>query len=98
MTATGRWSITSAAALPCDLSDTDAVLTLVDRAADALGPITCLVNNASEFRFDGITDMTPAGWDLHLDINLKAPVFLAQALARVLGRLQDVQHQLSRGV
>jgi NAD(P)-dependent dehydrogenase (short-subunit alcohol dehydrogenase family) len=74
----------SAAALPCDLSDTDAVLTLVDRAADALGPITCLVNNASEFRFDGITDMTPAGWDLHLDINLKAPVFLAQALARNL--------------
>ena len=24
--------------------------------------------------------MTPDGWDTHLDINLKAPVFLAQAL------------------
>ena len=71
----------AATAVTCDLSDTDAVLTLVNRAAEQLGPITCLINNASEFRFDSIADMTPSGWDLHLDVNLKAPVFLAQSLA-----------------
>ena len=74
----------AATAVPCDLSDIDDDATLLDRAAETLGPITCLINNASEFRFDSIADLTPAGWDLHLDINLKAPVFLAQALARNL--------------
>jgi NAD(P)-dependent dehydrogenase (short-subunit alcohol dehydrogenase family) len=73
-----------ATALACDLSNTNEVTSLVDRAAETLGPITCLINNASEFRFDSIADLTPEGWDLHLDINLKAPVFLAQALARNL--------------
>ncbi len=74
----------AATSIACDLSNTDEAVTLLDRAAEALGPITCLINNASEFRFDSVTDLTPEGWDLHLDINLKTPVFLAQALARNL--------------
>jgi NAD(P)-dependent dehydrogenase (short-subunit alcohol dehydrogenase family) len=73
-----------AAAIACDLADIDAVLALFETCTERLGPITCLINNASEFRFDSIADLTPAGWDLHLDINLKAPVFLAQALAHHL--------------
>ncbi|MFY0614490.1 MAG: SDR family oxidoreductase [Hyphomicrobiaceae bacterium] len=73
-----------AIATRCDLADTAAVCQLLPQCADRLGPISCLVNNASEFRFDSITDLSPEGWDLHLNINLKAPVFLAQALARNL--------------
>jgi NAD(P)-dependent dehydrogenase (short-subunit alcohol dehydrogenase family) len=69
-----------AAALPANLADLDDVRSLVARCADALGPPTCLVNNASEFFLDTIGSVTPDGWDTHLDINLKAPVFLAQAL------------------
>jgi NAD(P)-dependent dehydrogenase (short-subunit alcohol dehydrogenase family) len=70
----------SAAALPANLADLDDVQSLVARCADALGAPTCLVNNASEFFLDTIGSVTPSGWDTHLDINLKAPVFLAQAL------------------
>ncbi|MBN2128475.1 MAG: SDR family oxidoreductase, partial [Sedimentisphaerales bacterium] len=69
-----------ATALAADLADIDQVRALIGRCADELGPPTCLVNNASEFLLDTVTSLTPAEWDIHLDINLKAPVFLAQAL------------------
>jgi len=69
-----------AAALPGDLAQAQDVGSLVARCADALGAPTCLVNNASEFFLDTITSVTSPGWDTHLEINLKAPVFLAQAL------------------
>jgi len=73
-----------AAAVACDLADIAAVQQLIVESSDKLGPITCLVNNASEFRFDSIADLTPESWDIHLNINLKAPVFLAQAMANNL--------------
>jgi len=70
----------TAAALPCNLAEVADVQSLVPRCAEALGPPTCLINNASEFFLDAITSLTSEGWDTHLDINLKAPVFLAQSL------------------
>lgn len=69
-----------AAALDADLSNFDDVQSLIGRCTGALGQPTCLVNNASEFFLDTIGSVTSEGWDTHLDINLKAPVFLAQAL------------------
>lgn len=74
----------TAAALPANLADLDEVQSLIIRCTEALGAPTCLINNASEFFLDTIASLTPAGWDTHLDINLKAPVFLAQALYRNL--------------
>ena len=74
-----------AAAVPGDLADAADVARLVPRAAEALGAApTCLINNASEFLLDSISSLTAETWDTHLDINLKAPVFLTQALARHL--------------
>jgi NAD(P)-dependent dehydrogenase (short-subunit alcohol dehydrogenase family) len=70
----------TAAALQGDLGDAEDVRSLVARCAEALGAPTCLVNNASEFLLDTITSLSAKDWDTHLDINLKAPVFLAQAL------------------
>jgi NAD(P)-dependent dehydrogenase (short-subunit alcohol dehydrogenase family) len=69
-----------ALALHANLADIDDVQSLITRCAAALGTPTCVVNNASEFFLDTIGSVTPAGWDTHLDINLKAPVFLAQEL------------------
>lgn len=70
----------TAAALQANLADVEDVRALIGRCAQALGPPICLVNNASEFLLDTVTSLTPADWDTHLDVNLKAPVFLAQAL------------------
>jgi len=46
--------------------------------------LTCLVNNASLFKLDRAPTATAAGFDLHMAINLRAPLLLSQALARQL--------------
>jgi NAD(P)-dependent dehydrogenase (short-subunit alcohol dehydrogenase family) len=73
-----------AALLPADLTDDGDVASLLPRCADALGPVTCLLNNASLFVEDGLATLDPHLWDRHMAVNLKAPVFLSQAFARSL--------------
>ncbi|MDR3499652.1 MAG: SDR family oxidoreductase [Parvibaculum sp.] len=68
--------------LKADLRDLAAVEKLIPEAAAALGPVALLVNNASVFEQDDAASMTPASWAEHMEVNLRAPVFLAQALAR----------------
>lgn len=64
-----------------DLSVAEQVDTLVAAVAAVMGPPCCLVNNASEFQLDTLQTLTRDTWHLHLDTNLKTPVFLAQGLA-----------------
>lgn len=74
-----------AATLQGDLADEAARNGLVDRASDAIGaPLTLLVNSASTFSDDSAHDHTRAGWDHHMEVNLRAPVHLAQQFARAL--------------
>jgi NAD(P)-dependent dehydrogenase (short-subunit alcohol dehydrogenase family) len=71
----------TAAALPANLAEVEDARALIENCSTALGAApTCLVNNASEFFPDTITSLTSTGWDTHLTVNLKAAVFLAQAL------------------
>jgi NAD(P)-dependent dehydrogenase (short-subunit alcohol dehydrogenase family) len=67
--------------IEADLTDGDAVQSLVGRATSALGPITLLVNNASVFEPDDIRSLDEAVWQRHFRVNLQAPVFLAAAFA-----------------
>jgi NAD(P)-dependent dehydrogenase (short-subunit alcohol dehydrogenase family) len=64
-----------------DLADHDAVEALVPSAAAALGRLTLLVNNASEFLPDEIGQLDRAQFDRHFAVNLRAPLFLAQAFS-----------------
>lgn len=73
-----------AALVRADLAHEAETGTLVPRAAAALGPITCLVNNASTFELDLADTVTRASWDAHLETNLRAPFLLTQAFARQL--------------
>jgi NAD(P)-dependent dehydrogenase (short-subunit alcohol dehydrogenase family) len=70
-----------AVALHADLARETDAQALIPAAAAALGPLTCLVNNASLFVMDKIETMTRTSWDGHLETNLRAPVVLAQAFA-----------------
>jgi NAD(P)-dependent dehydrogenase (short-subunit alcohol dehydrogenase family) len=70
-----------AGVVAADLADHDAVLGLVPAAAAAIGPLTLLVNNASEFEPDEIGHLDRDRFDRHLAVNLRAPLFLAQAFA-----------------
>src|SRR6185312_7488815 len=67
-----------------DLGNRDAIERLVANVSRELGPLTTLINNASEFLPDSIGNLDEATWDLHLSINLKAPVFLSEAMAKQL--------------
>lgn len=73
-----------ATSVPADLTDEVQVESLVMRAAMALGPVTCLVNNASVFERDDAMTATRESWDLHLDVNLRAPLVLTQQFAAQL--------------
>jgi NAD(P)-dependent dehydrogenase (short-subunit alcohol dehydrogenase family) len=67
--------------LAADLSDPHEVAGLVERAEVAVGPLSLLVNCASVFEDDAVGGLDPAGWERHFAVNLRAPVFLAQAFA-----------------
>ena len=73
-----------AVSLEADLAREPETASLLERASRALGPIGCLINNASAFEEDRVETATRASWDLHLDVNLRAPFVLAQQLAERL--------------
>ena len=83
ITALGRRAV----ALQAGLDDASQCRQLVKRLADALGPVTGLVNSASRFDFDSIHSLTPQSFAAHLGPNLLAPLLLSQALlAQLPGR------------
>jgi NAD(P)-dependent dehydrogenase (short-subunit alcohol dehydrogenase family) len=63
-----------------DLADAKTVHGLVPAAA-AFGPLTLLVNNASQFDEDEIATLDRARFERTMAVNLTAPLFLAQAFA-----------------
>lgn len=75
-----------AVTLQAELTDEGASAALVDHAANALGPVGLLVNNAAVFDYDTAETATRASWDRHMETNLRAPFVLAQGLKRQLPR------------
>ncbi|HVO01810.1 MAG TPA: SDR family oxidoreductase [Candidatus Cybelea sp.] len=73
-----------AAVVPADLTREAEVATIIPQASAALGPISCLVNNASAFEMDKIETVTRESWDRHIETNLRAPLVLSQAFAAQL--------------
>ena len=73
-----------AAVLAADLAREDETEMLIARATAALGPVTCLINNASVFENDTVWTATRASWDRHMEVNLRAPFVLMQSFARAL--------------
>ena len=69
-----------AVALHCDLTDEKAVNRLMQRTADALGRPGCLVNNASVFEHDSVTDFSARSLQFHMCTNLTAPILLSRSL------------------
>lgn len=71
--------------IQADLSDEEAVSGLVGKSAEALGQhIAVLINNASVFEEDDALSHSRESWDLHMNVNLRAPVRLSQSFAKAL--------------
>lgn len=64
-----------------DLAENDCAVKIFT-AADELGPVNLLVNNAARFSFDGFGSVDPDEFDAHLRVNARAPMLLIDELAR----------------
>ena len=71
-----------AVALQADLSKAPATTQLIPKLAEAFGPVTLLINNASCFERDTIDYFSVESWDTHLDTNLRAPALLMRDFAQ----------------
>jgi pteridine reductase len=74
----------SAAVVSGDLLEIDKLPALATSAAQAFGGLDILVNNASSFYPTPVGDITELDWDDLIGTNLKAPLFLSQAVAPAL--------------
>lgn len=73
-----------AACFRTSLGEQDQAGGLIPEINKTLGPLTCLVNNASHFADDRLPALPWESWRTHMAVNLEAPVFLAQAFAEQL--------------
>lgn len=71
-----------AEAFKADLAVEKDVTGLIPAIARTLGPLSLLVNCASAFEFDSWDSADRDGWDLHMEVNLRAPFVLTQEFAR----------------
>ncbi len=70
--------------VPCDMSDLDAALQMVDGSFAARPNLDILVCNAGSFFDTPFLEMTTERWDQTLDLNVRTPYFLIQRFARKL--------------
>ncbi|WDR05090.1 SDR family oxidoreductase [Devosia rhodophyticola] len=73
-----------AANICADLADRTERAKLIAAAANAFGPLTVLINNASVFDPDSARDLDEALWDSHFAVHAEAPMFLARDFAAQL--------------
>ena len=63
-----------------DLTAPESAGTLVEKTRAELGPVAVLVNSASLFDEDQLSNLTLESWRSLVDVNLSAPVFQMPAL------------------
>ena len=68
----------------CDIRDIAALQAAVRDAAQALGPLKALVNNAAHDERHAIAEVTLEYWENRMQINLRHQFFAAQAAAPIM--------------
>ena len=81
-----------------DLVAFDTIAPLVERIEAAVGAIDILVNNAGTALIDDAVDVPVDRWDFQMDLNLKSPFLIAQAVGRKMiargsGRIVNMASQ-----
>ncbi|KPJ51633.1 MAG: hypothetical protein AMS16_07640 [Planctomycetes bacterium DG_58] len=75
-----------AVAHQCDVSDADAVKTMIQTAADAFGTVDILVNNAGIARDNFLPFLKEADWDDVVNVGLKGAFLCTKAASRLMTR------------
>jgi 3-oxoacyl-[acyl-carrier protein] reductase len=91
-----------AIAIAADVSKTDAVAEMVQRASSELGSIDILVNNAGIAIVRGVDDLSEADFDQTMLVNLKSAFLCTQAVlpsmrAKQWGRIVNISSGAARG-
>jgi 3-oxoacyl-[acyl-carrier protein] reductase len=91
-----------AIAIAADVSQTGAVVAMVERVTSQLGPIDILVNNAGIAITRGVDDLTEEDFDRTISVNLKSAFLVTQAVlpgmrARKWGRIVNISSGAARG-
>jgi NAD(P)-dependent dehydrogenase (short-subunit alcohol dehydrogenase family) len=74
------------AVFQADFADIQSVGTMFAEIEKKLGGLDILVNSASVFDASTADEATPEHWDSQMDVNAKAPFFIAQQAARLMRR------------
>lgn len=74
----------SAACCNADLNDVAQIQSLAETTLQTFGKVDVLINNASTYYASKLGDITETQWHELMDSNLKAPLFLSQALSASL--------------
>ena len=72
----------NAVTMQANLADALETASLISRAVEIAGPLSALINNASVFERDEVTTLSDDSWDMHLNVNLKAPAILMRDFAK----------------
>jgi NAD(P)-dependent dehydrogenase (short-subunit alcohol dehydrogenase family) len=72
--------------LACDVSREADVTALTESAAEFLGGVDILANNAGTARRDAFLDILPRDWDRIVAVNLRGMFLVAQAVSRLMAR------------
>jgi len=75
-----------AVAHQCDVSDADAVKTMIQTAADAFGTVDILVNNAGIARDNFLPFLKEADWDDVVNVGLKGAFLCTKSASRLMTR------------
>jgi NAD(P)-dependent dehydrogenase (short-subunit alcohol dehydrogenase family) len=76
-------------ALECDIRDAGQIKKTVEKITATHKTVYGLVNNAGIYPFGGITTTTEESWDDAMDVNLKGPFLITQALTPFLAKSPD---------
>jgi 2-hydroxycyclohexanecarboxyl-CoA dehydrogenase len=90
-----------ALAVPCDITELDAVQSAVERVEGQLGPVDILVNNAGWDIFRPFLQTVPEEWQRLIDVNLVGVLNMHYAVlpgmvARACGRVVNVASDAAR--
>jgi NAD(P)-dependent dehydrogenase (short-subunit alcohol dehydrogenase family) len=73
----------------CDLRDSAQIQKTVQKIVGTHKGIYGLVNNAGIYPFGGVSTTTESGWDEAMNVNLKAPFLLIQAVVAEMAKNPD---------
>jgi len=91
-----------AMAVAADVSQSTAVIGMIEHVASALGPIDILVNNAGLAIVRGVDDLSESDFDRTISVNLKSAFLCTQAVmpdmrAKKWGRIVNISSGAARG-